>query len=68
MQPYVVLAARQDLKPKSPTVNALIYYLTWAKVEKQFEILAKLLRMKTGRFEDNMNCIYPIINAILKEK
>jgi hypothetical protein len=68
MQPYVALAARQDPKPKSPTVDALICYLTWAKVRKQFKILAKLLGMKTGHFEDNVNCIHSIINTALKEK
>jgi hypothetical protein len=68
MQPFVVAASHRGPKPKSPPVDALICYLTWAKVGKEFDVLAKLVGMKPGRFEDNVNRIRPILNASLKER
>jgi hypothetical protein len=57
MQPHIIIASKHGPKPKSPTVDALIYYLVWAKVGKEFDLLAKLVGMKLGRFKDNVNQI-----------
>lgn len=67
MQLFITSVSRCGPKPESSYLNMLVIYLIWFKLGCSYDALSALLGMKSNRLEDDINCIHPILNVILKE-
>lgn len=69
MMPHIAALHRRGPRPQSTWPDALLCYLVWARSpEKDFDGLAAALGVPSGRLQDNIARVRPVLNRALHSR